>query len=100
MPRVTTEAPHTLGREEAVRRLKDKFSMVQAAYGAQVSDLHEQWTDSTFSFGFRAMGMKVSGTLEVEDSQVRLAVDLPLAAMMFKGKIQQQVRAELDALLG
>jgi len=43
--------------------------------------------------------MSVSGTLEVEASLVRLVANLPLAAMMFKGKIKQQAREELGALL-
>jgi len=73
--------------------------MVKGAYGDQVSELSEEWDGNTLSFGFKAMGMKVSGTLGVEPSQVRLAADLPLAAMMFKGKIEQRVREELDGLL-
>ncbi|MBN2473892.1 MAG: polyhydroxyalkanoic acid system family protein [Pirellulales bacterium] len=99
MPRITVETSHALGQEEAVRRLKDKFTMAKGAYGDQVSDLQEQWSDSALSFGFKVVGMKIAGTLEAGASHVRLAAEVPLAAMMFKGSIERQVRQELDALL-
>ena len=99
MPRVTVETPHALGQEEAVRRLKEKSGIVKDAYEDQVNDLHEEWNGDTLSFGFKVMGMKVSGTVEAAAEQVRLAAELPLAAMMFKGKIEQRIREELEALL-
>jgi hypothetical protein len=44
--------------------------------------------------------MKVSGTLTVNDRDVRVAAELPFAAMLFKKRIDESLRAELDALLG
>ena len=99
MPRLTMETPHALGQEEAVRRLKRKFSTAVDHYGDQAKDLHEEWNDNTFSFRFKTVGMKVSGTVTVEASRVKLDTSLPFAAMIFKGKIKQQVRKELGDLL-
>ena len=93
------EAPHSLGREEALRRLKDKFSLAKEAYQGQFKDLQEQWDDDSFTFGFKAAGMKVSGLVAVEESRVTLDARLPLAAMMFKGMIRQRVSDELNKLL-
>ena len=50
-------------------------------------------------FAFKAMGMAVSGTVKVEESAVRLDAKIPMAAMMFKGMIEQQIRKELDGVL-
>jgi len=99
MPTVTVETPHTLGREEALRRLKEKISQAKGAFGAQLSDQHDEWNEETFTFAFKAMGMKVSGTVTAEDSVVKLAAQLPVAAMMFRGMIQQRLRQELADLL-
>jgi hypothetical protein len=99
MPQITMETPHTLGREEAARRLKEKFGSVRAKFGSQVNNLREEWTDHTFSFGFKAMGMGVTGTVHVDDASVKLNADLPLAAMLFKRSIEQQIRQELSGLL-
>ena len=45
------------------------------------------------------MGMAVSGTLVVEDAEVTVETELPLAAALFKGLIQQQIREELQRVL-
>ena len=99
MPHLSMETPHTLGQEEATRRLKGKFSIVRDAYRGQVSDLQEVWNEHILSFSFKAVGMKVAGTVTVEDLAVKLNAELPFAAMMFKGLIEQKVREELGELL-
>ena len=99
MPQITLETPHNLGREEATRRLKEKFSAVRSVYGAQVSNLQENWLDHTHSFSFNALGMCVSGIVQVEDALVKLDVELPLAAMLFKGTIEQRILQEISGLL-
>jgi hypothetical protein len=99
MPQLTMEVSHALGQEQALERLKEKFSMAKDAYRAHLSEFREQWNQSTLDFGFRAAGMNVSGTLAVEAAAVRLHAELPWAAMMFKGMIEKQVREELGKLL-
>ena len=99
MPKLSMETPHELGREEAARRLKEKFSAARDTYSAQVSDLHEQWDDHTLTFSFKAVGMSIAGTVAVEDSAVKLDTALPLAVMMFKGMIEKRIREELGDLL-
>jgi putative polyhydroxyalkanoate system protein len=99
MPRITLEAPHALGQDEALKRLKDKFDSARAQYGADVRNLDEQWTDHTLNFSFSAMGMGVSGTVKVEDQAVKLDAELPIAASFFKGAIENRLRAELGSLL-
>jgi Putative polyhydroxyalkanoic acid system protein (PHA_gran_rgn) len=100
MARLTIVAEHNLPREEALRRLKTKLGgNVAARYRRQVMELHEGWTDGTFAFRFKAVGVRVSGTLTVDEAAVRVAADVPLAALLFKKKIDEQVRAELVSAL-
>ena len=95
MPKLLTQIPHNLGREEATRRIKEKAAEARD----QVTDLDEQWNDHTLTFRFKAMGFGVSGTLVVEDAAVKIDVDLPLAAIMVKGMIEQRLRQEIAAVL-
>jgi hypothetical protein len=99
MPRLTLEMPHSLGSDEAVRRLKDRFAAALEEHRGSLSNLREEWRDHTLSFAFQAMGMGVSGTLAVEPSQVKLNADLPLAAAFFKGAIEQRLRQEVGVIL-
>lgn len=99
MPRITMETPHCLGRDEAIQRLKNRFGDVRSKFGTQVTNVHENWVDHTLSFGFKAMGMGVSGTVHVDDDKVKLLADLPMAAMLFKKTIEQQIYKELSTLL-
>ena len=95
MPRLSMQIPHALGREEAARRLKAQINRGRS----KVSDLEEDWQGDTLNFKFKAMGFKVGGAMAVEDAAVKIDVDLPFAAMMVKGMIEQRARQELGGIL-
>ena len=99
MPQLLLDIPHSLGQEEATRRLKEKFAAAQSKYLGHVSNFREEWQDHTFSFGFHALGMAVTGTVAVGDTIVKLSTTLPLAAAMFRGTIEQRIRQEVGDLL-
>jgi hypothetical protein len=99
MPQLSMDIPHALERDEAARRLREKFAAVRAEHQDRLSQFREEWHDHTFSFAFHALGMAVSGTVAVEPSRVRLDAHLPLAAMFFKGAIEDRIRQEVGNLL-
>ena len=99
MPKLTMQTAHGLGRDEAARRLREKFDAVRNRYASHVADLQDNWTDHTFSFAFKAMGMGIRGTVKVEDASVLLDAHLPLAAPFFKSAIARQIQQELAGLL-
>ncbi len=99
MARLSMKTAHHLGKDEAQRRLKDKLGVALAAYGRKATDLHEEWSDGTLSFEFKTMGASVVGTMVVQDSEVRLAADVPLRLALFKKLIERRIRAELGNLL-
>lgn len=96
MPKLSMEVPHTLGRDEAARRLKVQIERARS----KVSDLQDDWQGDTLNFKLQAMGFKVGGAMEVQDSAVIIDADLPLAALMVKGMIEQRIRQELGTVLG
>jgi len=95
MPSLQLTFPHQLGQEEAVARLKNLLTRVQEKYQAQVSDLHQAWNGNTLAFSFSTYGFKVAGDVIVDPSEVRLDGQIPMAAMIFKGKIESAIRDQL-----
>jgi putative polyhydroxyalkanoate system protein len=99
MPTLSVRVPHTLGQQQATERLKQRFREVQDQFGQHVSDLEEQWNGHVLRFGFRALGIRVEGTVTSGESEVSVDAGLPLLAMPLKGRIEQQIRAELGKIL-
>ena len=75
MAQLLLDIPHSLGQEEATCRLKEKFAASQSQYQGQVSNFREEWQDHTFSFGFHALGMAVTGTVAVAEKNVKVCDD-------------------------
>jgi hypothetical protein len=99
MAQFVLEVPHSLEQEEATRRLKEKFAAALAEHHGRVSNVQSEWKENTFSFALQAMGMAVRGTVAVEQKAVKVAAELPFAAMMFKRAIEDRLRQEVGALL-
>ncbi len=100
MPSLNVDVAHTLGQAEATRRLKERFAEAKEEQAGQFSDLEEQWGANSLDFSFKALGIKVKGSVASEPSEVKVRTQLPLAAMMFKGTIEKQLQDELKSLLG
>ena len=99
MPRLSMEHPHALGQDEAIQRIKAKIEKDKEAYAGKFNNANDVWEGNTLNFGFEAVGMTVSGTMTVEESAVKIDAKLPLAAMMFKGIVEQKTHEELEKLL-
>jgi hypothetical protein len=99
MPELAVAVPHELGQEEATRRLKESSSFLKGNFSGQFSDLEEEWDGDMVSFAFKAFGIKVRGSLVSEASEVTMNLTLPLMAMMFKGKIEEEIKQHLGKLL-
>ena len=95
MPTFNTEVSHQLGQEPATARLKHFMEQVREQYKDFVTDLQGNWIDNILTFSLKTYGFKIDGTLTVDDKAVRLAGNLPLAAIVFRGKIEQSIASEL-----
>lgn len=96
MPGFSTEVPHELGQEAAVEKLKGFLDQVQQRYPKEISEIEGDWNANVLSYAFTTFGIKVDGTLTVEEALVRMDGNLPFAAMMFKGKISQSIKVALE----
>lgn len=100
MPGFSTLVPHTLSRQEAAGKLKAFIEDVRRQHGDKVQNLRGQWRETTLEFAFTAYGMAIEGLMVVEETEVRVAGKLPLAASLFRGQIEQTIRGELVRILG
>ena len=99
MPEFSTEISHSLGKEEALARLKSFLDQVSERYKDQVSELKGEWNDNVLNFMLTTYGFTVDGQLTVEEDAARLHGKLPFAAAMFKGKIEGSIASELKKAL-
>jgi len=87
--------PHSLGREEATRRLRTGLTRAAASVPVLTVD-EERWEDNRMIFRIRALGQAASGHLDVADDHVRIEVMLPWLlqrfAQMAQGAIQNRGR--------
>ena len=99
MPKTTVVIPHTLGKSEALSRLKHLLDDMKERHGSQVSDLQEHWTQDGGTFSFKAMGFKISGAMAVSDTDVKIDGEFPWAAKPFQGQIEGAIRERAARLL-
>jgi len=78
--------PHSLGKEEAIRRLKVGIGRAVQAAGSVVQVEEQRWSDNRLDFKVTALQQHASGIVEVEQNVVRIEVALPwLLARMAQG---------------
>ena len=99
MPALNVSVPHNLGQEAALARVQQFLDDIRTRYASHISDVRGQWAENLLEFAFTASGFPIKGTLSVDDDAVHVQGPLPLAAMFFKGKIEQTIRDELKKLL-
>ena len=99
MPKFGVRVPHTLTKDEARSRLERFVEVIEQKYAAKVSDLQQSWDGDTLKFHFKTYGIALDGGITVADNELNLAGDLPFAAMMFKGKIESEIRESLEKIV-
>src|SRR5215217_7651964 len=95
---IDVDLPHSLGKDEARRRIADNIHKLQEHIpgGAQVQS---GWTGDQLNLDVAAMGQQVTATIDVMDSKVHLKVLLPGMLGMFAGLIQSALQSKGGALL-
>jgi hypothetical protein len=99
MPSLTVQVAHQLGQAGAQAALQNFFTANQDAVSQKITDLSQSWRGHILDYAFKTMGMKVSGTLDVQPDSVKVVTQLPLAAMLVKGMIETQLRDNLTKVL-
>ena len=90
--------PHSLGRQEASRRLK--AGLTRAASSVPVLKVDEErWEGDRMIFRVRALGQAAAGHLDVADDHVMVEVRLPWLLQRFAEVAQTAIRSRGNLLL-
>lgn len=90
--------PHSLGRDEAMRRLKVGLARAAASMPMLSVD-EERWDENRMNFRVRALGQAAAGHLDVQDSHVRVEVTLPWLLQRFAEAAQAAIQKRGQLLL-
>ena len=90
--------PHSLGREEAMRRLK--AGLARAATKVPILSVDEErWEDHRMIFRVRALGQAANGHVDVAEDHVKVEVTLPFLLQRFAEIAQAAIRERGKLLL-
>jgi Putative polyhydroxyalkanoic acid system protein (PHA_gran_rgn) len=90
--------PHSLGKAEALRRLKPGFARATADVPLLKFD-EQTWTGNRMTFRAHALGQVISGTADVGENDVRLAIVLPWILQKFAAAVQTAFKQRAQLLL-
>jgi hypothetical protein len=97
--RVTVTVSHRLGKDEAIRRLKDGFAQSKGQLGGLIKVEQETWEGDTLRFAMRALGQTAAGTVEVLDDALRIEVALPWLLAKAANKLLPVLRKQTTLML-
>ena len=95
---LTVDLPHKLGAEEARRRIERNVGKLSDNIpgGAQVGS---RWTGDRLDLDVGAMGQQISAQIDIQETVVRMTVNLPPALSFFRGMIEPLIRSQGAVLL-
>lgn len=96
---VVVTIPHHLGRQEARDRIQKGLAGLRSQASTPLTFLEDAWTGDHLDFKVGALGQSMTGRLDIEDSQVRLEVDLPWVLAVFADKVKGMVQKQGTLLL-
>ena len=83
--------PHRLGKDEALRRIKDGLARAKAEFAWLLSLQEEAWTGDRLTFRAAALGQRAAGVLDVYEAAVRLELTLPWLLARFAHAVQRVI---------
>lgn len=98
-PPLIVSIPHSLGRQEAKRRLDSGISRLRPELAGLVSTLDYSWDRDRLNFNVSAMWQPITGAIEVLDDAVRIEIHLPWMMRLLADAVLKQVRGRGIAML-
>jgi Putative polyhydroxyalkanoic acid system protein (PHA_gran_rgn) len=83
--------PHRLGKDEALRRIKDGIGRGKSEFAWLLTLEQEAWSGDRLSFRASALGQRANGTIDVYEGAVRLEVTLPWLLARFAHGVQRVI---------
>ncbi len=92
------ELPHKMTQAKAIAHIKDKLDQHRKELVEHATINTEEWQDNTLHFAIDFQGKKISGTLLITDTDYVLDATLPLLWRMFEGKIEAEVKKQVEKM--
>ena len=96
---VSVTISHRVGKNEAIRRLKEGFARTKGQFGEIVAIEQETWEGDTLRFHMRALGQTAAGTIEVLEDALRIEVALPWLLAKAANRLLPILRRQTTLLL-
>jgi putative polyhydroxyalkanoic acid system protein len=96
---VTVIVGHSLGKGEAVRRLKEGFARTNSQLGPMIAMEQATWEGDTLRFRMRALGQTAAASIEVLEDVLRIEVSLPWLLAKAAKRLLPILRKEATRLL-
>ncbi|HEV2079566.1 MAG TPA: polyhydroxyalkanoic acid system family protein [Allosphingosinicella sp.] len=96
---LVVDLPHTLGVEEAKRRMQGSMGKLKDHIPGGTADVSAEWNGDRMHLIVNAMGQEVSANIDVMETVVRVEVMLPGMLSFFGSQIQGYLQSVGGQLL-
>ena len=83
--------PHRLGKDEALRRIRDGLGRAKSEFAMLITLEDERWDGDTLHFSVKSLGQRAQGSIGVYDAAVRVEVRLPWLLQRFAQAAQRVI---------
>jgi hypothetical protein len=99
VPSIQFTVPHQLEPDDVVVRLKAFLAKLRERNEPKFQVKTEEWSDRHLKTTFSSYGFSMDAAMDVEPNGLKFNVNIPFAAIVFKGQIEQRLRDEMTKLL-
>lgn len=101
MKSLEVRVPHSVGRDEARRRLDAAILRARDEYADKVGGIDATWeADDRLRLLLTVMGMEIDSAVDVHDSELVVRLEVPGMAGLFAGRIKEGIQERLGGLMG
>src|SRR5438132_3631490 len=98
MNNINVIVDHNIPKHKLINRIDNFIKQEKNKFEDKVRDFKLSWEEDTANVSGKIMGNKIDAKIHVEDSQVSVQGHLPLLALGFKSKIEDEIREKLISL--
>lgn len=92
--------PHTLGREEARRRMRANSASIGDTVPAGMADVSASWpSEDRMALSISAMGQTMEGAVDIEEDRLVFNLDLPFMLSFAEPMVASMVKDQGHHLL-
>ncbi len=96
MADISVRRSHGMSEDEAKQKVEQVVADVKEEFASLVDDI--KWNNDKSEAKVKGKGFK--GHFEVDDSDVKIDIDLSLFARPFKGKVESRIESRMDEYFG